>query len=502
MRARSQRCAKKSDGGQAVSRIRRLLAGAGILTVTATIGTQGIVANADNDRVIALHNIHTGETISVLYKKGGRYVAAGMEKVNWILRDWRRNETTSMDPELIDLLWEMHAELGSKEPIHVISGYRSRNTNEMLRKTVGGQASQSRHILGKAADVHFPDVPLKNLRYSALIRERGGVGYYPTSAIPFVHVDTDRVRAWPRLPRYELALLFPQGRTHHLPADGGPITRDDVRIARAQHAELATQIAEFRSWREKPKAPFAVADASGADGRKADRPPRIPSLGTPLPALVERPRPATDPRLAIVPTPSVDDRARLTELAALASLEPRLVSGPTPATRRRPSGALASLNVDGTAGMDALRAGMAPGAGWPLGGSKTTASLGSQPRTEEPDRRLGWGTGWVAAPAYDDEHPEDLSYRPFPIGPLLTITAHDKVFADLVHHDVARTLDMLDQPGTALPLRFRPGEQMAQLMWAQQFRGDPIGLAKLYEAQSNAPIPANLQNRNVRTTGR
>ena len=83
-------------------------------------------------------------------------------------------------------------------------------TNDMLRRTVGGQASESRHILGKAADVHFPDVPLKNLRYSALIRERGGVGYYPTSALPFVHVDTDRVRAWPRLPRYELALLFPR----------------------------------------------------------------------------------------------------------------------------------------------------------------------------------------------------------------------------------------------------------------------------------------------------
>ena len=66
-----------------------------------------------------------------------------------------------MDPELIDLLWEMHGELGSQEPIHIISGYRSRSTNDMLRKTVGGQASESRHILGKAADVQFPDVPLQ-----------------------------------------------------------------------------------------------------------------------------------------------------------------------------------------------------------------------------------------------------------------------------------------------------------------------------------------------------
>jgi uncharacterized protein YcbK (DUF882 family) len=179
----------------------------------AASGSSQIVANSDRARIISLYNIHSKETVSVLYKKDGKYVDAGMEKVNWALRDWRRNEATKMDPELIDLLWGMHTELGSQEPIHIISGYRSRDTNNMLRRTVGGQASESRHILGKAADVHFPDVPLRNLRYSALIRERGGVGYYPTSALPFVHVDTDRVRAWPRLPRYELALLFPNGRT-------------------------------------------------------------------------------------------------------------------------------------------------------------------------------------------------------------------------------------------------------------------------------------------------
>ena len=83
----------------------------------------------------------------------------------------------------------------------------------MLRNTVGGQASESRHITGQAADVQFPDVALKQMRYAAMVREKGGVGYYPTSATPFVHVDTDRVRAWPRLPRFELALLFPNGRT-------------------------------------------------------------------------------------------------------------------------------------------------------------------------------------------------------------------------------------------------------------------------------------------------
>ena len=165
-----------------------------------------------------------------------------------------------MDPELIDLLWEVHNELGSAEPINIISGFRSRDTNEMLRRTVGGQASQSRHILGKAADVTFPDVPVKKLRYSALIRERGGVGYYPTSAMPFVHMDTDRVRAWPRLPRTELALLFPNGRTQHVPDDGGPITQGGrASGARRQLRSWRQQIAAFHDLRARAKAPIQVA---------------------------------------------------------------------------------------------------------------------------------------------------------------------------------------------------------------------------------------------------
>ena len=65
---------------------------------------------------------------------------------------------------------------------------------------------------------------MKTLRNSALVQEWGGVGYYPTSGIPFVHVDTGHVRMWPRIPRLELAALFPDGKTNYLPNDGKPIT--------------------------------------------------------------------------------------------------------------------------------------------------------------------------------------------------------------------------------------------------------------------------------------
>src|SRR5262245_18414867 len=249
-------------------------------------------------RTISLRNIHTDDVITVEYKRNGRYVPEAMEQINWVMRDWRRDETTQMDPALIDLIWEMHEELGSKEPVNLISAYRSRTTNNMLRRTVGGQASESRHILGKAADIQFPDVPVKHVRYAAIVRERGGVGYYPTSATPFVHVDTDRVRAWPRMPRFELALLFPNGRTQHKPAEGGDITIDDVRTAKARNAEAVVAMATFHDLRRKPREQPSVmtALAPGAD------PVFTPAPAVSGVAMPQPPKLVAEPRMADRPT--------------------------------------------------------------------------------------------------------------------------------------------------------------------------------------------------------
>jgi uncharacterized protein YcbK (DUF882 family) len=423
------------------------------------VGSSSITANSTRDRTISLYNIHTHETLTILYMKGGRHVPEAMRKINWILRDWRKDETIEMDPDLIDLLWEIHNELGSAEPIHVISGYRSRDTNELLRKAVGGQASQSRHILGKAADVHFPDVPVRKLRYSALIRERGGVGYYPTSAIPFVHVDTDRVRAWPRLPRAELALLFPSGRTQHLPADGEPLTKEDVRQARVASTELATQIAAFHELRARPHPPVQVA-----------------SLMPPLPQLLAPPRLAERPT-ASGTRPSDAERARL---AQLAEAPPKLVAPPALVERQRtPDGAV-------------RRGEMRLAAADPIGDLLSAANRLIRGAT------LSRETTFVPAPAYDDEHPEELSYRPFPIAPLLTASADDATLAQLVHPDLGRILELIDQSGSAPTMRLRPGTQQAELMWAQQFKGEAVNFLGMFEP-SGSSSAGGLASRRVHT---
>ena len=170
-----------------------------------------------------MHHIHTDEDITITFKRDGRYDEAALEKLNWFLRDWRKGEQTNMDPHLIDLAWEVQREVGAKEPIWVVCGYRSPATNAMLRRNTSGVAKFSQHMLGHALDFYIPGVPLDQLRAIGLRLQRGGVGFYPTSGSPFVHMDTAAIRMWPRMSRQELMKVFPDGRTVHLPADGKPL---------------------------------------------------------------------------------------------------------------------------------------------------------------------------------------------------------------------------------------------------------------------------------------
>ena len=488
-------------------RQRGLFAGAAAAALLVAIGAPALLAQS-GERSLSIYNIHTKETVTAVFKRNGRFVEAGLEQLSHVMRDHRRNEATKMDPELIDLLWEVHNELGSKEPIHLISGYRSKASNELLRKTVGGQASESRHILGKAADVHFPDVPLKQIRYAGLVHERGGVGYYPTSALPFVHLDTDRVRSWPRLPRYELALLFPSGTTRHAAADGGPITKDDVRVAQAKHGVLAQQVAQFLGMRGKGGATIAVADARPPT-EKAPAAERVAALPRPIaaaePTLVERPQPVAR-QVAALPTalkaslmPSAGDRAKLAELASLAATLPQLVAGPAPA--RRPE----KPQLPSLAGEALPLPPEAIAVAKPAAPERQVASLGpaAMPSDTLTDTgRFGWGN-WIPAPAYDDEHPEELSYRPFPIVPYLTDTASQPLMSELVPHDVARTMDLLDQPEAAGAMRFRPTAQAAGALWAQTFTGTAIATDRMRSADAPAAAAASgLKSRAVKTSQR
>ncbi len=195
---------------------------AALFLLGANRSLQNAVAEGDT-RTISFHHVHTGEDITITYKRNGRYDEAALAKLDWFMRDWRKEQETHMDPHLFDLLWETNREVGGTEPIQVICGYRSPGTNAMLRARSTGVAQFSQHINGQAIDFYVPGVPLEKIREVGLRLQRGGVGFYPTSGSPFVHLDTGTVRHWPVIARAQLEKIFPDGRTVHIPADGHPL---------------------------------------------------------------------------------------------------------------------------------------------------------------------------------------------------------------------------------------------------------------------------------------
>ena len=171
---------------------------AATVAVVASVATSA-VASAEN-RTLSMYFTHTKESLTITYKRNGKYDQAALKKINWFLRDWRRNEPTKMSLETIDLLWELHADLGSKKPVHIVSGYRSPRTNAMLKRIGRKVARTSQHMKGRAIDFYFPDVPVEKIMGSAFVRKIGGVGYYPRSGkYGFVHIDNGSVRHWPRM---------------------------------------------------------------------------------------------------------------------------------------------------------------------------------------------------------------------------------------------------------------------------------------------------------------
>ncbi|MEX0853259.1 MAG: DUF882 domain-containing protein [Bauldia sp.] len=183
----------------------------------------GVDPAAAEDRALKLYNIHTQEKAVIVFKRDGRYDQAGLQKLNQFLRDWREEKPTRMDPQLFDLLWDVYRQSGSRDYIDVVCGYRSSETNSMLRRRSKGVAQNSLHMKGQAIDFYIPDVELAKLRAIGLKMQLGGVGFYPSSGAPFVHLDTGSVRHWPRMSHQQLVQLFPDGRTLHIPSDGKPL---------------------------------------------------------------------------------------------------------------------------------------------------------------------------------------------------------------------------------------------------------------------------------------
>jgi uncharacterized protein YcbK (DUF882 family) len=259
--------------------LRPAIAGYGLAALLIFLGSdslQNAVANGET-RTISFHHIHTKEDLTVTYKRNGRYDEEALTKINQLMRDWRESEPIKMDPHLIDLLWEVHREVGAKEPIWVVCGYRSPNTNSMLRRRSSGVAKFSQHMLGKAIDFHIPGVALDDVQAAGLRSQRGGVGVYPSSG--FVHMDTGSVRHWPRMPDAQLARVMAKGElgSRHA-SDNGTVRR--TAVAQASVSSKPSFLARLfggggADEEEHPDTAVAKANAAATKPSTASKPTTV-----------------------------------------------------------------------------------------------------------------------------------------------------------------------------------------------------------------------------------
>ena len=150
--------------------------------------------SVDTKRTLGFFNTHTNEMLKVCYFDGNGYQPEALDKINFILRDYRTDEILPIDPLLLDQLFALKARIQPRTPFHVISGYRTPTTNAMLRRTTKGVARSSMHTKGRAIDIRLPGYNTHRLRNLSVALNAGGVGYYPKS--DFVHLDTGPVRTW------------------------------------------------------------------------------------------------------------------------------------------------------------------------------------------------------------------------------------------------------------------------------------------------------------------
>jgi uncharacterized protein YcbK (DUF882 family) len=259
-------------------------------------------AAADGDtRTLTMHHMHTGEDISITFKRNGRYDDEALQKLNKFLRDWRREESTRMDPHLLDLIWEVYQEVGGKQPIQIVCGYRSPQTNSMLRRRSSGVARLSQHTLGKAIVFYIPEVALAKPHAGCACSAAASA--YPTSGRPS-SISTPALRHWPHVSAtnwpacsrtangirtIRLCRLERQGSAgsadgDEQPAVGGGQRADPapVRLRRGRDEERLPAL------RRAPASRHAAARPLGGTGRQSEPPEQAPAASRACRAVPRR----------------------------------------------------------------------------------------------------------------------------------------------------------------------------------------------------------------------
>jgi len=177
---------------------RRALLGAFAATAVSAAPTfgnaAGFLRGGGDIRRIKMYSGRTGERIDMIYWIEGEYIKEAVKEVNYFMRDWRTDGVKNMDLRTIDIMAAAHNLLDVNEPYMLLSGYRSPQTNAMLRSRSRGVAKNSLHMRGQAADLRLTSRSVSQMARAAIACQGGGVGKY--SGSNFVHMDCGVVRSW------------------------------------------------------------------------------------------------------------------------------------------------------------------------------------------------------------------------------------------------------------------------------------------------------------------
>ncbi|WP_108482012.1 YcbK family protein [Oceaniglobus ichthyenteri] len=179
---------------------RRALLGAFAATTVVAAPTYsnafGFLRGAGDIRRLRMYSGRTGESIDMIYWIEGKYIKDALTEVNHFMRDWRNNKVKGVDPRTVDIMTAAHNLMDTTEPYMLLSGYRSPETNAMLRSRSSGVAKNSLHLRAQAADLRLQSRSVNQMARAASACAAGGVGRYSRS--DFVHMDCGVVRTWGR----------------------------------------------------------------------------------------------------------------------------------------------------------------------------------------------------------------------------------------------------------------------------------------------------------------
>ena len=185
-------------GKSSTGMTRRALLGAFAATAVSAAPTfgnaAGFLRGGGDIRRIKMYSGRTGERIDMIYWIEGNYIKEAVKEVNYFMRDWRTDGVKNMDLRTIDIMAAAHNLLDVNEPYMLLSGYRSPQTNAMLRSRSRGVAKNSLHMRGQAADLRLSSRSVSQMARAAIACQGGGVGKY--SGSNFVHMDCGVVRSW------------------------------------------------------------------------------------------------------------------------------------------------------------------------------------------------------------------------------------------------------------------------------------------------------------------